>query len=309
MRVLVIGATGFIGKNLVKELVRKNYEVICLVRKSSKKKGINFLRNLNVELYYSKTNLIKEIDVIYHVVGLLGGFNIPNEEYWKVNYFFTKSILKLCRNQKFIYISSSGVLGPIEEGNEISSYNPTSTYEKTKVEAEKLVKKYKNHIIIRPGLVFGPYDLHLLQLFRYVKKSLFFIIGNGKNLIQPLFVDDLVDVLIKCMNLKIKNETFLVAGEKISFKEFYRKIAKGIDVPVNNIKIPVQAICPLVFLFEHVSRLIKLKPILTMGRIKLLTQTRTYDIKKIKTYFNFRPTPLEQALKKTITFYKKEGCL
>ncbi|MFW9876716.1 MAG: NAD-dependent epimerase/dehydratase family protein [Candidatus Thorarchaeota archaeon] len=247
MNILVTGATGFIGKNLVGSLVKKNHKVICLIRKTSKKADIDYLKKIKVQLFYGditkKENLsdsFNNIDVIYHLAGILGDFNTSKEDYYKTHVQGTKNLLKFCKNQKFIYCSSAGVLGPVINGDELRKVNPTNVYEKTKAEAEKLVLEYNNYAILRPEFVYGSYDLHVLNLFRAIKNRNFYIIGDGSNMLHPTYVDDLIFCLIKCLDKKIKNEIFMVAGEKpVSVEEFIKLVSSQLNVKTNKIKIPL----------------------------------------------------------------------
>lgn len=318
MKILVTGATGFIGKNLVKELIRKKHEVICLARKSSDKKNIDFLKNLGCKIYYgdiTKKETLRKIDksfdVVYHLAGLIGKANLNEKDYYSVNFEGTKNMLEICNKQKFIFLSTAGILGPVIFGNEKTSINPANLYEKTKAEADKLVLRYHNHIILRPGFIYGPYDKHALRLFRILKKSRFrFIIGNGKFLLQPAYIDDLIFCLIKCLDKKIRNEVFIVAGEKpISIDYFYRLVSKEFQVKTNRFKIPFILANAYVKITNPLSKIFGINPILTKGALDFLTKSRTFNINKSRKILGYNPIKLEEGIKKTIEWHKKNGSL
>ncbi len=318
MRILITGATGFIGKNLVRVLVSKGHKITCLARRTSKKQDIKYLEGLGTDLFYSDINKIKrrsirnildKVDYVYHLAGSLGNFNKRKEEYL-THVEGTRKILNECKNQKFIYCSSAGVLGPVLDGNEKSRLNPTNLYEETKCEAEKIVRSYKNHVIVRPEFVYGQYDFHVLPLFRAVEDRKFFIIGDGTNMLHPTYIDDLIFCMVKCLDSNIKNDIFIVAGEKgVSVNELIRMLCKELDVEVNKTRIPIFLAKAYVSVFERVSRLFKINPVLTGSRLDFFTKTRTFNIEKAKKSLDYKPIKLEKGIKKTIYWYRKNGYL
>lgn len=317
MNILVTGATGFIGKNLVKNLVKNNHTVKCLVRKTSRKGDVDYLNKLKAQLFYGDItrketlkNCLDNIDVVYHLAGVLGNFDIPKEDYYKIHVLGTKNLLELCKKQKFIYCSSAGVLGPVFNGNELSAINPTNSYEKSKYGAEKIVRKYHNYIIIRPEFVYGPKDMHVLPLFKAVKEKKFFIIGNGKSLLHPTYIDDLISCLVNCSDKKIKNEIFIIAGEKpVSVEEFVKLVADKFDVGYNKIKIPIIFAGISSLFLEPLGKTIGFEPILTRSRIDFFTKTRSFDINKAKKTLKYKPIRLEKGIEETIGWYKANGYL
>ncbi|MDR2719424.1 MAG: NAD-dependent epimerase/dehydratase family protein, partial [Nitrososphaerota archaeon] len=243
-KILVTGGTGFVGSSLVKTLVERNYAVKCLVKKTS---NVVFLKKLNVELVYgditdkqSLQNALKNVDVVYHIAGILGKWRVPQETYIKIHADGTRTVVNACIEQgvnRLIYCSTSGVLGPIETPpvNEYAPYNPTNAYENAKAQAEKIVLQQKNRLditIIRPGMVYGPWDMHTLSLFRSIKKGFFFFIGDGKALLHPVFIEDLNQSFLQCLNTsKTIGEVYLIVGERyVTVEEFTRTFLSVLGV-------------------------------------------------------------------------------
>ncbi len=321
MKILVTGATGFIGKHLVKELVGKGHKVMCLVRKTSRKKDINYLKKLEVELFNgeltdknSLKGICKGIDIIYHLTGVLGSFNFSEKLMFDINVKGTENILNESREdkvKKFIFCSSAGVLGPIVSGNELSPYNPSNFYEETKIEAEKLVLRSKlNYIIIRPEFVYGPMDNHVLPLFKAIKNKRFFIIGDGNSLLHPTHIDDLTQAFVKCLDPKIKNKVYIIAGENaIKVKVLYKLIAKKLNVKTNKILIPIPIVNILAFIFENSAKVFKFNPLITKSRIRFFTENKSFNTSKAKKEIGYNPIKLEKGIEKTIKEYKQKGYL
>ena len=172
MKILLTGATGFIGKHLLNALLTEGNEVLCLVRESS---DVSFLGEPGVTL---KTGSLLEpktieaafagIDVVIHLAGQVGAFGIPYQQFYEINCQGTINILKLAEAysvKQMIYCSTPGVLGFGKRlAPEEAEYAPRNDYEITKMIAEKSILDFcKNakirYTIIRPDFVYGPGDV------------------------------------------------------------------------------------------------------------------------------------------------------
>lgn len=202
MKVLVTGGTGFIGTHLVDELVKRGEEVRSLVRETS---NVRYLEKLGVELVYgditdmdSLKKAVKDVDVVYHLVGGGSVSTISKEGYLKLrnlNVTGTKNLLKACSSsniRKFLLFSSVAAIGFIKDVavDENTACKPEIPHELVKYESEQVALKYckKNKIalvIIRPTLVYGPRDVksEILKMCKLIKKHIFPIIGKGDNVV------------------------------------------------------------------------------------------------------------------------------
>ena len=213
MKVLITGANGFIRSHLVEELIKKNAEVRCLVRKDSK--GI-YLNNLNIQRYavnYSdisslmKTDALENIDYFFHLAGITKG--VTEKDFFEGNVLPTKNILEVLkiRNiqlKRFIFLSSQAAAGPaksIEDFTEINDLpKPVEYYGASKLEAEKIVQKYSDIIpitIIRPCGVYGPRDVDFFNIFKQIHKGISLFYGNRNKYLSLIYVGDLIEGILK----------------------------------------------------------------------------------------------------------------
>jgi len=230
MRILVTGATGFIGKALVKKLSESSsHDIICLVRNPHKAES---LKPLGVKLIYAditeKGSLNKildyEVDVIFHCAGCVKNKN-PDLLH-KVNVLGTENICELAKGLKakrFIYISSVAVVSgnPQVPLKEDLPFSATNIYGQSKIEAEKIVLQYRQKdlpvVIIRPPMVYGEAEPHMLKLLVFlIKRRWLPLINEGKSKFHLAYVKNVVDFMIFALdNDECLKESFFVADKEV----------------------------------------------------------------------------------------------
>src|SRR5262249_61182512 len=145
---------------------------------------------------------------VYHLAGKLFIPGVPEAEYRRIHVDGTHALLKECRRrpdlQRLVHCSTTGVLGVTgdQSADENAPYRPTNAYEQTKLEAELLVRDAMREglpaVAVRPGLVYGPGDLHLLGFFRSIQRRLFHPIGCRPVWLPPIYIDDMTEAFVCC---------------------------------------------------------------------------------------------------------------
>lgn len=185
---LVTGATGFLGRNFVTFLLGKGWNVVCLVRPKSKQEHLKVEGVKLVQGDFTQAEALREavsgVDVVFHLAGATAADSL--NEMLEVNCNFTENLVKACmeRTEKpiFVYVSSLAAAGPstvkrphIEE----DPCTPVSWYGKSKLAAETMLRKYADEMnitVIRPPMLFGPYDHEVSLWINAIRKSgIFFI--------------------------------------------------------------------------------------------------------------------------------------
>ena len=328
MKILVTGATGFIGKHLVKRLIQK-HKIRCFVRKESKEKDIFILKKLGAEILLGDLfdiNHLKKsmenIDAVFHLAG--GGyvattFKKGYEELRKLNVLSTQKVIEAAVESKvkrFVHFSSISAMGIIveKELNENSECKPETPHEVLKYETEKIMDRYKNKIlitIIRPGIVYGPYGMNseILQLAKIMKKNFFVIPGNGKNIMPWVYVDDLVNATIIAFEENKKtNEKFIVVSEpQPTFNELISSVSDSLAIKVFVIHIPAFTFKFGAFMLEKLGDLFKFAPIINSVRARSMVSNRIYNINKIKKIGYKQRSNFNDSIKSTIKWYKENG--
>jgi nucleoside-diphosphate-sugar epimerase len=275
MKVLITGATGFVGSHLADLLTKEGHKVFSLVRNGNKAKeflvpGKYVLGNLS-QFEWIK-DLPDDLEAVIHTAGIVHSMN--TNDFYEVNTHATEKLineLKLRYNQlKFVFISSLAAAGP-SDGKTSHSENdalmPVSEYGRSKKEAELLVKKITPSSwtvsIVRPPMVIGPRDPAILDIYKMVNSGIITKIGgkSEKKYYSFVCVFDLIDVIYKCLSLETtQKEVFYgTFPEPVSFDEIVTTVSNSL-----NKKIIFQMTIPLPILKAAVNTLgfiHKIKPI------------------------------------------------
>ena len=217
-KILITGSSGFIGKQLVKKLYKKNNLFLLDKKKFSKKNTkffkINLLNEISLEDFFKKN----KIDIIIHLASEI--FDDDKNVY----HYNTKTsqnlitMAKKYRVNNFIFTSTFSIYEknydlPIKENQEPSAKN---FYGKSKYQVEKILKKskIKNFTILRIPVVVGKARSHRMGiLFELIRNNFpLILINNGKHKIHFISVEELVEIIEKC--LKLKNKNLLNVGTK-----------------------------------------------------------------------------------------------
>lgn len=330
MKILVTGATGFIGSHLTDRLVNEGYDVTALVRKTS---NTSHLEELNVKLRYgdltdpqSLVEAVKGIDLVYHLAAYYT-FHGKKELYWKVNVEGTRSLLEASLKEgvkHFIYTSTTEAIGPTGSTPVPEDYPPNPTYEygKSKLAAERLVKEYMKKglkaTIIRPSGVYGPRNINDVAYYFIVglaKKSPFmrFIVGPGENLIQFVYVEDVVQGFLLAMEKEQAiGQTYHITDEKVyTYNQVYQIVCEEAGVPPPKRHIPgwlaKTLIAPLELAYKIAG---KENFMVHVSTVDAVLTNRVYSIEKAKKELGYKPKyDLRKGMKKTIEWYRENNIL
>lgn len=314
-KVVVTGATGFIGSHLVRALIKKGYRVSVFVRKPSQRSD---LEKLGAEVFvgsFDQTFLEKKLkgcDFLYHLAAARAASS--REEYFRANVLTTKNLLAAAKGKikRFIYISSAHVHGfpkklPISEK---SPYSPQTFYAESKVAAEKEVRNFSSRLaytIIRPVLVYGEGDRQqmVFRMAEQFRGPAFFCPGNGQNRMHFIFIDDLVNGLVLMMKKKAENQIFILAGEKpIVVDELLRLIKKRLKINKRIIYLPISLLKPIACLLRPIAFITGREPLITKQRLDIICQDRFYNIGKARKLLGFRPkADYQTGLRRTFGRY------
>ena len=167
-------------------------------------------------------------------------------------------------------------------------------------------------MIIRPAGIYGPGDLRFLKLFKSIATKRFVMVGNGKTLWHPVYINDLVDGFILAAEKKdITGETFIIGGpEYLSLNELVKKIARILNVKPPILRIPAMPVQIAGSICETLCVPFGIEPPLYRRRVDFFTKTRAFDITNAINKLGYRPKyDIDTGLKLTAEWYKQSGLL
>lgn len=335
MKVLVTGATGFIGQQIVSKLADENYEIIGLKNSNKSSSEENLLGSKNSNISFIRADItdyrnlsglekIEELEVIVHSAGLAHQFgDTKKEAFDSVNVRGTENILKLAIKLKvkhFILIGSTAVYGIVSNSQNsksratvISEETPTkpqTLYAKSKLEAENVSRRIceENAIaltIFRLAPVIGENNVgNVSRLIEAIDKNRFVWVGNGSNQKTLIYKRDVAQacaVLIK--NKKQKTEIFNLAADPIKMKDFVDEIALRLNTRILPINIPALFLKKI---FQINSKIFKINKVSKISEtVEKWLSDDIYSADKIARTYNFKPqTSITEAVRKQVDYYK-----
>jgi len=331
MRILVTGASGFIGSGLVGSLVEAGHEVCALMRPSASThflKGVHFTRLAgDLTDQASLIRACQNIDVIYHLAGLTQAKT--KDEYFRSNAEATKNLANAAVHngvKKFIFVSSLAAAGPsigLSPRNETEADTPVSMYGESKQRAELYLDELQgklNFIVIRPPMVYGPRDRNVFIFFKTIQKQWMPLMPSktptGHKYYSAIYVDDLISVLIAALQAPEvdyqKGERFFVSdGQIYTAERILSLIADELKIKPFRIKVPGSVISTLASVGTIAGKV--LNKSYALNRDKLNEIKQDYWIcsaQKSYEHFKFKPKyTMESGIPQTVAWYKVNGWL
>ena len=328
MKALITGANGFVGSNLVRELLKENYEVYCLVRKTS---NVKLLAGLKVSYLYgsidNKSSLMEAFnslktdfpEYIIHCAGVLKGRT--REDFFSVNADGAKNLVEAClpykeKIKRFVYISSLAASGPATMTNprrEADLPNAVSYYGQSKLAGESELKKFSSKMpttILRPTAVYGPGDKGIYTYFKLINSGIMPNAGNMEMEISVIFVEDLVRSILFVMGKKeAEGETYFVSDETVyKLKEILDEIKKALNKKTFPLIIPDFLLYIVAVISEFIAGL--------FGKATFLNRQKYLEIQqkgwvcstdKLNQLGFKQEYDLKRGVEKTVIWYRKNN--
>ncbi len=311
IKVLVTGGGGFLGMAIVKRLLENGYSVSSFSRSEYPEfqaLGVQAFRG-DLADRDSVSSAVENQDIVIHS-GALAGFWGPAKNFYHSNVLGTQNIVDAClefKVKKLLYISSASV---VFSGKDIENGGPDIPYPKkhqnhysrTKRLGEKLVLEANNEalktISLRPHIILGPGDKHILpRLIDRAKSGKLRIIGNGRNFIDIVYIDNLVDACM-CTLEAMDNSSeclgksyFITNGQPVLLWDFINELLSGINQTRITKKIPAPVALVIAKTLTGITRILipAKEPVLTPYLVKELSQNHWFNIEYSKRDLGYDP--------------------
>ena len=322
MKLLVTGATGFIGSNLVRYLCSQDYDVRAMVRATS---NLSELEDLPVEICYAEIRdpslvqkAVKGCDFVFHLAGYARNWARDPKIFHEVNVTGAENVLNACRRadvRKVVMTSTSMTFGPSdgEPRNESGQgkENFFCDYERTKFHAEQLAERFVKAglpvVIVHPTRVFGPGLLseansvtRMIQL--YLRRKWRLILADGRAVGNYAFVEDVVRGHWLALQKGQPGEKYILGGESLSYNQFFEILAEFSGRYYRLIHVPVW----MALAFSRIEGLLAnglgLYPLITPQWVRVFIKDWDFTSRKAEKELGYRITPFREAMRKTLNW-------
>ena len=327
-KVLVTGATGFLGNYLIKQLLASGYEVTALGRN---KKAGEVLKKLGAIFcegdFTDKADCapyFKGVDYVIHA-GALSTVWGKWEDFYNTNVIGTKNVCELCVEhgvQRMIYISSPSIYSGKEHRFDIkeSDYddkNELNYYIKSKLLSEQVIREFHEKglytVSLRPRGLIGIGDTSLIpRILKANGKIGIPLFNKGENYVDITCVENVAYAALLCIGAEgISGEVFNITnGEPMQFKQILEQFLAAIGERPKYLKLPFGLVYGIASLLESVYRVFRKKgePALTKYTVCRLAFSQTLDISKAKEKLGYRPKiTLAEGIKNYGEWWKKHN--
>lgn len=327
MKILVTGANGFLGANLIRELVSRGETVKAFVRASA---DLSALENVECDIFRGDilsaedvSRGLEDCDAVIHAAGTTSVKPGPFDHFQKINVDATKKVIAAALsqgNKRLVYISTANAFAPGSKevpGNEDSPFPflhfndgyVNSKYLAQQCVIEHVTKNDLNAVIVNPTFMIGRYDSRPSSgkiVLIGLRKGIQWYPPGGKNFVH---VTDVAKGIYHALVSGEKGQCYLLAGVNLSYKAFFQKLNQAVQ------RKPIQILIPrlLVYLAGGVGEiwnsLSNRKVVLNLANARLLSLDNYYTAEKANQQFHLTTTPISLAIEECIEWFKKKGYL
>lgn len=318
-RILITGASGFVGYHLVETALDAGMEVYAAVRASS---NVSHLKHLPVNFVYpdfSSKDDLKDLivkhgfDYIIHGAGITKAKSL--DEYNRVNAGYTLNLAVAAGEsrvpiKKFVFISSLAAVGPIAYNAswpvpDVAKPQPVTSYGKSKLLAEEYLGVISDvpWVVLRPTAVYGPRERDLFVLFKTYRRGLEPYMGKGAQWLSFVYVKDLAQAALLALTAPVSGTVYNISdGNRYDRYALANVIKQHLKLHTFRLHLPLPVIKSVATIMEMVSRG---APLLNRDKLNELTaENWDCNIEKIRQDLGYRPAyDLEKGIRETLDWY------
>lgn len=289
--IAVTGATGFVGFHLLKAFEKRAKEVRCLVRPASPRRHrLNTssaeVREVDFENAANLRGAFKGCDTVIHILGLINGTDALLR---RVNIDYTRNVVEAARSEgagRFIFVSS------------VAAIRRHGSYGETKFQAEELVRlSGLPYIIFRPAYIYGEGDTYNTGLLLRTLKTFPMIplLGGGSFQLQPVYIDDMISLLMQSVDRPVPNKIYNVAGPRqIALREMLVILGSALKLKRFFIPIPLKPVQAVVRIYARIFKNTRLPA----KQLLELDKHEAFDISQTSRDFVFKPIEFREGVGK-----------
>jgi nucleoside-diphosphate-sugar epimerase len=328
-RIFTTGGLGFIGRHFLAAVLAAGITATALHRAPSPPKralmqqmvarGAQFHRG-DVGDRGSLLEAIDGAEVVCHFAAAFRESGVPDDYFRQVNVEGTRNVIEAAAAsgaRRFVYCSTAGIYGSEVPGviDETAPVNPANSYERSKVEAEDLVRTLAprlglEYAIIRPAVVYGPHDERLLKMFRSAAKGRFPLFGPGNGRRHMVYVEDVADAALRASLVPgAAGQEMIVAGPRaVPLREILAVLAGTLGRERAGPRLPLAPMQLLAAATEDACKVIGIQPPIYRRRMDFYINDAAFNCSHANAVLAWRPAvDLEEGFRRTLDAYRATG--
>jgi dihydroflavonol-4-reductase len=329
VRIAVTGATGFVGRHFVEHALAAGHEIAALHRPASPRKQalVQEMRARGVEFHpgdvgdpASLRSAMRGADCVCHFASAFRETGVSDDFFLAVNVAGARNAVDAAAGQgvrRFVFCSTAGIYGSKIPGvvDESAPLNPANIYERSKVEAEDVVRKQAaehgiEYAIIRPAVVYGPHDERLVKMFAAATRGRFPLFGKGKGRRHMVYVGDVVDAALRaCVVPAAAGAEMIVAGPRAApLSEILEVLARVVGRAKAGPRLPLAPMMALAAVTEDTGKFLGIKPPIYRRRMDFYRNDAAFNCARAMRVLGWKPqVDLEEGFRRTLESYRLEG--
>ena len=323
-RVLITGASGFVGFHLIEAALSNNLDVFAAIRKSS---NVEHLQHLPIQYTYPDFRSVealqkelheKQYDYIIHAAGITKART--QDEYDAVNAGYTYNLFKAAEQtgsiKKIVFLSSLAAVGPLSAKgliDETKDLLPVTAYGRSKRVAEQQIADLNIPLItLRPTAVYGPREKDIFILLKSINRGLDPYIGRIDQQLSFVYVKDLANISVNALFSSVHKGSYNISDGQVYNRYALADITKKVlGKNAWRFHLPMGFVKLLAAVLEKTYKFTNQTPALNKEKLNELAALNwCCSINKAQTDLNYQPQyDLQKGLEETLQWYKQEGWL
>lgn len=323
--IAVTGANGLLGSFIIRKLIETNESFIAIKRKGS---DISLLEDVNEKITWVDADILDAVALndafknatrVIHAAAIVSFNPARAKEVMDINVQGTRNVVNACLTleiKRLVHISSVAALGRqkgqqvIAEDNKWVESSWNSVYAKSKYLAELEVFRGQEEgissVIINPSLILAEanWNISSAQLFKYAWDEKPFYMDGFINYVD---VKDVSELAYRLLLSKIEGARFIVSAGKISYKDFFGKLAKEFNKKAPTLRLTSNILRIGALIETFYAKIIGAEPRLTRETARLAGSEFLFDSEKIKNLLNFEFQPIDKTLQRCCRYYIMKG--
>jgi nucleoside-diphosphate-sugar epimerase len=319
-KILITGASGYIGGVLAERLAANGHQVLALIRTLPESgNGSTCITWVKGDLHdMPKLNeAMRGVEQVYHIAAYARPWAKDRSTFQRINVDGAENVFQAAENQgvkRVVFTSTAGVFGPCQNDQPVHEGSQPwarvyTAYDRSKIAAENLARaraaKGQETVVVNPSRVYGPGNPatinavnKMIQL--YLKGRFRFMPGNGTGVGNYVYIDDVINGHILAMEKGISGENYILGGENTSYRSFFKEVGNVNGKHFRTLSMPIGLMQISAWIMQLRANWFGTPPAITPEWIDRFEVDWKLSHQKASEVLGYQTTPLDQGINNTV---------